>query len=252
MTADYPTDTASATAEYVFDLFRDSAAVGSPRPAFADVADEPASLHCGRSAHELGWALEEILELDISDDELVRALEPWNRRTVREVCEFLAARMTRPVIRPWKHVAGDCLPAGAFLTVRSMFVEAGADPAEITPSTPLGPYLWLYHDLVPDLTRLAPDRVPPLTEGFSLPGVLCVVLAPVPLFLVMLLSKWGIELPVWVLLATIFGALPFTVSGIVLLLRAERRPPLGELETFRDLAYCLAGQEPRRRIQTTS
>ena len=250
MTADYPTDTAPATAEYVFDLFRDPAA-DSPRPAFADVADEPADRHCWPRGSDLGWALDEILRLYIPDDELSRALDPLNRRTVREVCEFVAARLTRPVIRPWKHVAGDCLPAGAFLTVRSMFVAAGADPDDITPSTPLAPYLWLYRDLVPDLTRLAPDRVPPLTEGFSLAGVLCVVLAPVPLFLVMLLSKWGIELPVWVLLATIFGALPFTVSGIVLQLRAERRPPLGGLETFRDLAYCLAGQEPRRRIQTT-
>jgi hypothetical protein len=54
MTADYPTDTAPATVEYVFNLFRGAAAVDSPRPAFADVADEPARRHCGRSAFDLG------------------------------------------------------------------------------------------------------------------------------------------------------------------------------------------------------
>jgi hypothetical protein len=171
---------------------------------------------------------------------------------VRDVCEFLARRLTRPVVRPWKHIAGDCLPAGAFLTVRSMFAAAGADPKEITPGTPLAPYLWRYHDLVAPLTCLAPDRIPPLTERFSLAGFLCVVLAPVPLFLVLLLAEWGIQLPVGVWLATVFGAFPFTVAGIILLMRAERRPRFGELETFRDLAYCLAGQRPRRVIQTTA
>jgi hypothetical protein len=35
------------------------------------------------------------------------------------------------------------------------------------------------------------------------------------------------------------------------MIREVRRPRLGELVTFRDLAYALAGQEPRRRIQPT-
>jgi hypothetical protein len=33
---------------------------------------------------------------------------------------------------------------------------------------------------------------------------------------------------------------------------SKRRYEFGELHTFRDLAYALAGQQPHRRIQTTS
>jgi len=254
MTADYPTDTAAATPEYAFDLFRQSIALRSPWPAsapavaFEDVADEPAARHW-LWLSDLDWILSDLFGLDIPFDEL----DSYHGRTVRELCAFVASRITRPVIRPWKHVAGDCLPAGAFLTVRSMLAARGADPAAITPSTPLAPFVYRYRDsLVPGLARLAPGRVPPVTERFPLAGFLCVMLAPVPMLLVFLLEKWGIKAPVETLLTTVFGGFVISMTGLGLMMREQRRPRFGELQTFRDLAHCLAGQQPRRPIQPTA
>ena len=40
--------------------------------------------------------------------------------------------------------------------------------------------------------------------------------------------------------------------GAALMVRSVMRPRMGELATFRDLAYCLAGQAPRPPIQPTA
>src|SRR4051812_46256232 len=108
MTADYPTDTAPATAEYVFELLRQFAgrlSGATPTWIFETLADEPADRHFGPFASEIDWALEEQFGISLPDAEWA-ALDPLSRRTVREVCAFVAARITRPVIRPWNHVGG--------------------------------------------------------------------------------------------------------------------------------------------------
>jgi len=259
MTANYPTDTVPATPEYVFELLRDLLAQRSPWPvpanevAFADVADELASQHYGPSLDDLDELLFDELGLDRFDEELTRELGPYWQRTVRDVCTFLAARITRPVVRPWRHIAGDCLPAGAFLTVRAMLANRGANPNRITPSTPLARYIRRYGEwLLPALARLAPGRVPTRTERFPLWGFLSILFAPMPMLLVLLLAEWGIQAPAWVIVATVFGGAPFTLLGFALMIREILRPRLGELETFRDLAYCLAGQQPQQPIEPTA
>ncbi|MCI0701913.1 MAG: hypothetical protein L0241_12600 [Planctomycetia bacterium] len=257
MTANYPTDEVAATPEYVFELLRDLLARQSPWPvpasavSFEDVADEPAAQHCGPLT-DLDWLLFDVLGLHIPPHEAAHALETYSQRTVREVCAFIARHITRPVIRPWKHIAGECLPAGAFLTVRAMLANWGANPNRITPSTSLFRYLRRYGEwLLPALARLAPGRLPTLTERFPLWGFLSILVAPMPMFLVLLLAEWGIRAPAWVFVATVFGGAPFTVLGIALMIREVLRPRLGELQTFRDLAYCLARQEPQQPIEPT-
>jgi hypothetical protein len=187
----------------------------------------------------------------LPDGEIAR-LEPLARHTVREVCEFIAARIRRPVIRPWRHIAGECLPAGAFLTVRSMLAEAGANPDRITPSTSLRRYRTRYgQTLLSAIRRLAPDRVPGRNEPMPWRAFLCVTLPGALIILLTLLGKAGVPIPVGLLLAEIFGGFGVCVFGMLRLRQWEYRKDLGELVTFRDLAYALAGQEPRRRIQPT-
>lgn len=256
MTAEYPTAEAPATPEYVFDLFgalraEHHLALGDlpPLPPYAAVADEPADRLYGPSGFDLFFALLETFDLHLAEDEEGREPDRLDRYTVRQVCEYVAARITRPVIRPWRHVGGDCLPAGAFLTVRAELARRGADSGRITPGTPLAGYLRGYdRGLWATLARLAPGRVPALSEVLPLAGVLVFFLSVVPIGVMLLMTRWGV--PGVDLAAGVCG-LSFQATGVVLMARWLLWPQhrLGCLVTFRDLAYALAGQEPRRRIQ---
>jgi hypothetical protein len=256
MTADYPVGKVPATPEYVFELFRDYVRtwtwLAAPAP-YEAVADDPADRHFGRYLTNLEIALEDAYGIELPES-LAVELGALDRMSVREVCGAIAAALgTRPVIRPWRHVGGECLPAGAFLTVQSMLAASGAKPEKITPRTLLSRYLfWYGQTLVGGLARLAPGRVPAVRERFPLWGFLCVIFAAVPIGVVLLLSECGIRMPVWAFLAAAYGGFPFTVTGLALMVRSLMRPRMGELVTFRDLAYCLAGQQPRRAIQPTS
>ena len=71
------------------------------------------------------------------DHEWHAVLEPPRFRRLAEVCQLIASRAARPVIRPSRLLGSTCGPAGAFLTIRSLLHEAGAPADEIAPSTPL-------------------------------------------------------------------------------------------------------------------
>ncbi len=81
--------------------------------------------------------------------------------TVRGLCHALARCAEVPVLEPVAVAGRPCLAAGAFAVVRSLLAKAGADVAELRPSSPLLPYVWLWPDVFRwQLPRLAPGRVP--------------------------------------------------------------------------------------------
>ena len=85
----------------------------------------------------------------------------WEFGTVRGLCMALAQFVEVPVIEPVPVLGRPCLATGAFLTVRALVEQAGADVSELRPSSPLMPYLWLWPEVFRwQLPRLAPGRVP--------------------------------------------------------------------------------------------
>jgi hypothetical protein len=261
MTADYPVDEAHATPEYVLEVLRDwhaqLAALGEALPDFKVTAEATVD-EFAEGCVELNWeschwrtvadALNDVWELTISKDEWQPVLTPGDARTLGDVARFLAARVRRPVVRPWRYIAGDCLPAGYFLTIRALLAASGANPDAITPSTPIEPFLTCYHaNFFRRLTQLAPRRLPPMHfQPFHWSGI--------PLMLVGLLLVLIGTLTSYIGLPAV--SVFCTVAGLVLipvgyLLSHTERVLLPGLVTFRDLAYALAGQQPRRRIQPT-
>jgi hypothetical protein len=246
MNANYPTAEIAATPDYVLELFRDVFLWYGPTdfPTFdtsvADFAMEWSDFLW--PWQELARVLNEFTRIDRPEGEWEPVLLPMDRRTVGDVCRFVAEHMrTRPVIRAWRHVTGDCLPAGAFLTARSLLSHLGADANAITPSTPLRGYLnrfgpgWVF-----DLMRVAPGRLPSveMPDPLGKIGCACAVLAGVLLALTK--SPLSIVLLVIAYLVMMVNRfLPYRFA-------------LGNLRTFRDLAYALAGQQPPRQIQPTA
>jgi hypothetical protein len=258
MTADYPTDEAHATPEYVLEVVRDwTQDVAPAEPSyptfetpFAEWLDlvyfDPPSMKHLRPWFNQTWGT------NVTPDEWA-AFDP-DHATVGDYCRLAAARIRRPVIRPWRHVGVECLPAGVFLTVRSLLAAGGADPKGITPSAPLAPYHTRLDRLGFQLARLAPGLRPRFLyhyPGWLGIGVLigCTfgVLASVA---GLILFGLGQKTPAY---AVVIASLAYTIVMTVVM-RAVRSPRVdpNHVRTFRDLAYCLAGQRPRRSIQPTS
>jgi hypothetical protein len=259
MDAHYPTDEIPATPEYVLDVLRDwhaqLAAVGQAERNFRVTAETTVDEFADGFV-ELNWescdwrtvadALNVVWKLDIPREVWQPILTPKPTRTLDDVARFLAERVRRPVIRPWRHIAGDCLPAGSFLTVRAMLSRAGEHPEAVTPSTPLEPFLTARpEELFARLVRLAPRKLPPMRfHPRHRLGPLLTVLGGLLVLVGVLCLGLGVT-GVWVM-----------GTGLVLLATGSffsqtRRVEFPGLVTFRDLAYAIAGQQPRRTIQPT-
>ena len=265
MNADYPFDYLPATPDYVLAVLQESVRV--------QVGDE---IDSGYSVRDLIGAYNDIawptiksladcmngtFATEIPRNEWADAFPRLRGKTVGDVCEFLAPRIMRPVIRPWKYIAGECHPAGAFLTIQSWLAKFGFPPDRITPSTPIGPYLnWFAEELVWPMARLSPNQHPFVintyrpwidrasaslfvglpTAFLAVSGIAFLIVGIIQLDLGLLLmggllSTIGIKGLCWVYRFT--KPLTSSIPGV---------------HTFRDLAYQLVGQEPRRRLQPAS
>lgn len=265
MTTHYPLGEADATPEYVFGVLREMYRSGlswgeltwdTPVPEFLDACDAMD----GDSAQCLAECLNAATRSTIPLDEWNRAFAVTTRRTVGDVCEFLAPRITRPVVRPWNHAAGACLPAGAFLTVRTLLVERGLDSGAITPSARLDCLSEDdLHFLYWRLSLIEPGRISSVSFTFRTLGVRCFA----GLCSVVTGTVGGVALLLLLLALTLrdtsmgTGAVAVVAASVAAFRWLGRyqlplTAHLGELRTFRDLAYSLAGQQPRRRIQPSA
>jgi hypothetical protein len=250
---DYPLDHEPATPEYVLDVLR----VTAPD---LDWDSSATALACWYN--DLAWPTPRLLgeclnatfRIELPPDVWRRAFPTLRGRTVREVCEFVARHVTRPVVRPWLA----CAPAGAFLTIRAVLAGRGVDPDHLSPSA--RPDALPHADLESlfwRLTLIAPGRVPPPRRRGSV-GYYLVCLLGVGWLL--LGTSLGLIL---VVLGVTTGSVTATAVGVAMVATGVasgwaagrvRRPPFVRSEwdrfpTFRDLAYALAGQQPRRRVQ---
>jgi hypothetical protein len=129
-----------------------------------------------------------------------------------------------------------------FLTVRAALVGAGEDPKHITPSTPLDPYLThRYDSLWFQLVRLVPGCGP--LPADTRRGRLVLRSLTIIMFLSLLAACFLPIVAIPVLLVSAFGL------GLANRFLTFWEFPDSDIRTFRDLAYALAGQQPRRRIQ---
>lgn len=163
--------------------------------------------------------------------------------TVDGLCEALARCVEVPAVEPVAVAGRACHSAGAFLLVRRLLADAGADVSGLRPSTPLMPYVWLWPDVFRwQLPRVAPGRVPEVRflNRRLTRRVLGVVLG----LCGMLFGLWLARAFPWAggLLVAVF--LKVIVFDLLLTPMAVRRRnwsvQFGGLYDFRDLASTLA------------
>jgi len=247
----YPTIDEPATPEYVLAVFRD---MHRQQCQYDPGADKGAVLTFTTTVAEwrdacdlLGWrqlghASNQEWGIACTDAEWRAVFEPAGQKRLSDVCQLIARRAPRPVVRPSRLLGSTCAPAGAFLTIRSLLHEAGVPAAEIAPSTPLAPFT----------RRFAEVFLGPVSH--LAPGTLPLVRIRTPVYDA---AIWGILVAVVSLLVgfcsgmhllTVFGVVSFASCYALTWYAARCLLPasveFGALRTFRDLAVVVAGGSP--------
>lgn len=169
----------------------------------------------------------------------------WEFGTVRGLCHALAQFVEVPAIEPVTVAGHPCRSAGAFLVLRAILADAGVDVADLRPSSPLMPYVWVWPDVFRwHVPRLAPGRVPPVR--FANRRLTRRIVGAVLGFAGLLFAVWvGRAFPVLGgVLAAVFVKV-FLIDLILAPWAARRRNwsvEFGGLYDFRDLANAIAGE----------
>jgi hypothetical protein len=132
----YPTIDEPATLDYVLSVLHDE---HRQQCRYDSAADPDVSLSLETTVtewreacdliptHELGRALNQTWGIACSDAEWWAVFEPADRRRIADVCELIARHAIRRLVRPARLLGSDCASAGAFLTIRSLLRQDGAD-----------------------------------------------------------------------------------------------------------------------------
>jgi hypothetical protein len=198
----------------------------------------------GTWAEDVREGLFEICQLDVIEARVTRDSR------LGDFCQSISMQLgTRPVIRPWRSMAGECYAAGAFLSVKSILAAAGTDVSKLSPSTPLNDPRFGIGLLVAirDLVRLSPETCPAIGAGGRprdakrIRGALVMGMA---LFIGGVTAGLAGLGAVVTMLLVCSGFAAALAAGI-LAVRAPIWPVIPGMNTYRDLAYVLAGQQPR-------
>ncbi len=148
MDPDFEIATRNVTPEYVLQVFQDwhrqACAMLEADPEF-EVTFE-STIDEWRVGYDLAeWkdfarAMNDFWKIDVPLREWKECMTPPRRRRVVDVCELISRKALVPVIRPLRILDRDCFPGGAFLTIKALLKEAGADVERIGPSTMLSKY----------------------------------------------------------------------------------------------------------------
>lgn len=237
--------TGSASPEFVLEAIRDN---HRHQCAFDPEADPSAELSFETSVAEwrdacdlvrtekLGVALNEMWGIEVPAPAWREVLEPPKQRTLRDVCDLVAAHATMTVIQPAGSFGVQCRAAGAFLAIRALLLKAGIQDGAIRPSQPIAEIARLHPEIfLGPISRLAPGRLPTVT--IRSPMHQAAVWTAISGFVVALVSAKFY--PILTLAALGMVLLAVIATGIVSMY-PPRAVQFGEIVTFRDLAETLA------------
>ena len=183
-------------------------------------------------------AMNNYWSVSIPMDQWREALEPAKQRTLRGVCHLLAGHAKRPRIRSANLLGSNCVPAGAFLTIRSYLADAGTDVSDVGLSTPLREYTRRYTGVfLGPVSQLAPGALPlvkirtPVYHAF----IIGILVAWVGMIVGWCSGSLEIGLFAVLLFAVCYLGV-WTIGRWVLPASVEFRG----LETFRDLSKVIA------------
>jgi hypothetical protein len=169
-------------------------------------------------------------------------LMPEKRKTLADVCRLIASHAKFPKARPAMVLGCPCLSAGAFLTIRALLSKAGANVAQLAPSTLLGAYSRRYFEtFIGPISWLEPGSVPavkihhPIYHS-SVFGILLGMLA--------ILVGGCASLPWFTIIGCVVLVSSYMMTWVAARCLGPSRVEFGQLKTFRELATVISRQAP--------
>ena len=196
---------------------------------------------------KLAEALNNEWDLTISAAAWKAALEPPDKRTLRDVCDLIACQASRTEVASVGHFGTSSRSAGAFLAVRSLLLRAGANPTTVKPSLPIAEAARRFPDVfLGPISTLAPGRLPTVTVRTpAFDAALAMLGAGLLGLLALLVAGWlGFTRG-----RTEFGAIFAVLAGVGYVgtwvaarLVGPSEVRFSTITTFRDLAEAIAGE----------
>src|SRR5690606_29890065 len=103
-------------------------------------------------------------QIDIDYQTWRNILEPEDKQTLKELCEFIALKSEKEIIKPIKLFGQDCETAGIFRTFTNKLKNKGIDTSEIRPSSKLETLITKYGAIIiEEINQIDPNVLPAIT-----------------------------------------------------------------------------------------
>jgi len=90
---------------------------------------------------DFGKFLNQEFRIEVSKEEWKLILTPETKKTIWDVCQFLAKMAIKEKVRPVKILGQECLSAAVFLTLKKNLQKKGVDVSGLKPSTLISEFL---------------------------------------------------------------------------------------------------------------
>lgn len=144
---------------------------------------------------ELWKYLNYYFHLEASRETWMTILEPDDKRTLGDLCNFIANNAEKEIIKPVKLFGSDCDTAAIFNSLKRRLENRGIDVSDFRPSTQLEPLVKRYRSvLIEEINQLAPTVLPPIdyrTNWVYKWGLRLLMTFPITLILFWKESNWA-------------------------------------------------------------
>lgn len=131
------------TAQEIFNFLQINQSIASQldREVDESLVKKDDSIFEWRSLNDLlGWAelyqvQNEIFGLALSQDEWFKAVLPERKKTVWQLCEFIAQHAKKEVVEPVRILGTECLSASIFLALKRDLAKRGLDVRDLRPGS---------------------------------------------------------------------------------------------------------------------
>lgn len=112
---------------------------------------------------ELWKYLNYYFHLEVDGEFSLGILNPDDKKTLGDLCKFVAARAERAAIEPIKVMEGYCKTAAIFKSLKRRLADRGLNVSDIRPSSQLEPLVKKYRSvLIEEVNQFDPSVLPPI------------------------------------------------------------------------------------------
>jgi hypothetical protein len=112
---------------------------------------------------ELWKYLNYYFRLDLDRESWMTTLEPEDKKTLGDLCDFISSHADKEIIKPIKLLGSNCETAAIFKSLTAKLKDRAIDLSDIRPSSRLEPLVKKYKNvLIEEINQIDPKVLPPV------------------------------------------------------------------------------------------